>query len=279
MNTESRNPRTNHLDQLSGLEIVQLMDAEEAIVFKVVAEAAPQFAIVAQKVAETYLAGGRIVYVGAGTSGRISAADAAEMPPTFGVDADRFVAVVAGGNEAASRAVEHVEDDEYMAISALNELEIDRRDILIGLTASGKTPFVVAAVRHARAKGIWTCGIANSTGAALLEVADMGILLDTGPEVLTGSTRLKAGTAQKMALNRISTAAMILAGKVVENLMVEVKATNHKLQERCVRIVRDLTTLTEEEARQALERAEWSVRSVLAIHRPELAGAPRSILR
>lgn len=278
MNTESRNPRTTNLDRLSAIEIVQLMNAEERVVFDVVQEAAEQFAMVAQRVADAYLAGGRTIYVGAGTSGRIAAADAAEMPPTFGIDSERFVAIVAGGPEATHHAIEHVEDDEPSAINAINDLEVGRNDVLVGLTASGKTPFVVAAVRHARAKGVWTCGIANSTGAPLLKAADLGILLDTGPEVLTGSTRLKAGTAQKMALNRISTAAMVLAGKVVENLMVEVKATNHKLEDRCVRIVRDLTTLTVDEAREALTRNAWSVRKVLAMARPEMndAKVPRS---
>jgi N-acetylmuramic acid 6-phosphate etherase len=185
------------------------------------------------------------------------------MPPTFGVDPDRFVAIVAGGTVARDKAVEDAEDDIYSSITALNEMGANRKDIVIGLAASGSTPFVVSAVHHARQKGIWTCGISNNRGAPLLDAADHGILLDTGPEVLTGSTRLKAGTAQKLALNRISTVAMVLSGKVIENLMVDVKANNQKLKERCARIVCELMPSTREEAWHLLEQHNWSIRQVL----------------
>lgn len=268
MNTESRNPRSFGLDRMSAIEMVRLMNEEEQIVFRAVSQAAGRLAEAALKVAETYENGGNVLYVGAGTSGRIAAADAAEMPPTFGTEPHRFQALIAGGTAAVDRAIEAAEDDEHAAVDAINSLDLSRKDAVIGLTASGKTPFVVAAIRHAKAKGIWTCGIANAKSAALLAVADLPILLETGPEVLTGSTRLKAGTAQKMALNRISTAAMVLTGKVIENLMVDVKATNHKLQERCARIVRDLSTVTEEEAYELLAAHGWNVRRVLEILRP-----------
>lgn len=219
----------------------------------------------AEKCAEAFQSGNRIVYVGAGTSGRIAAMDAAEMPPTFGVSPENFVAIHAGGSAATDRAVEFAEDDDSAAIEAINDLGIHRKDVVIGIAASGKTPFVVAAVRHARAKGAWTCGIANNKRGPLLLEADLGILLDTGPEVLTGSTRLKAGTAQKLALNRISTAAMVLSGKVLENLMVDVKATNAKLQERCIRIVRELAPVTSDEAFELLEANHWNVREVVRL--------------
>ncbi|HVL38939.1 MAG TPA: N-acetylmuramic acid 6-phosphate etherase, partial [Fimbriimonadaceae bacterium] len=198
--------------------------------------------------------------------------DAAEMPPTFGLPPDRFVAVVSGGQVAEGRAVEDAEDDEHAAIMALNDLGLERRDVVFGLTASGRTPFVVSAIRHARQKGVWTCAIANNPDAPLLHAADHQIVLRTGPEVLTGSTRLKAGTAQKLALNRISTIAMVLSGKVVQNLMVDVKAKNQKLKERCARIVRDLTNATFDEAWELLERHEWNVREVLAALDGEPAG-------
>lgn len=263
MATESRNSRSYGLDKMSAKEIVRLMNEEEQVVVRAVDKATPDIAIAIEKAAEAFQRGGRIIYIGSGTSGRIATMDAAEMPPTFGLPPDRFVAIVSGGEDAQHRAVEDAEDDPHAAITALNELEPTRYDIVIGLAASGTTPFVVGGVRHARQKGIWTCGIANNKKTPLLEAADHAILLDTGPEVLTGSTRLKAATAQKLALNRISTGAMVLSGKVIENLMVDVKAKNAKLKERCVRIVRELTPLTADEARDLLEQHHWNIRAVI----------------
>ena len=263
MGTESRNPRSQGLDTMDADAIVRLMDAEEGATLRAVANAAPEIAQTAQRAAEAFRKGGRIVYVGAGTSGRIATADAAEMPPTFGIAADRCVAVIAGGAGAGTVAVEDAEDDGAAAKEALDALALTSDDILVGLAASGGTPFVVAAVRDARGKGVWTAGIANNPETPLLEAADLGILLDTGPEILTGSTRLKAGTAQKLALNRISTAAMVLNGKVVENLMVDVKAKNVKLRDRCVRIVVELTGLDPELARASLEANGWSIRATV----------------
>ncbi len=208
-------------------------------------------------------AGGRIIYVGAGTSGRVATMDAAEMPPTFGVDPNPFIALIAGGAHAGSTAIEDAEDNGVAAIQALNDLKVSRNDVVIGIAASGSTPFVVAAIKHAREKGLWTCGIANNNNTPVITEADLGIFLDTGPEVLTGSTRLKAGTAQKLALNRISTGAMVLNGKVIENLMVDVKAKNAKLKDRCCRIVTELTNLTKEEAWDRLESHNWSIRKVI----------------
>ncbi len=244
-------------------DMIRLMNEEESIVLRCLAQAEEALALTAQKAAEAFQAGGRIIYIGAGTSGRIAVSDAAEMPPTFGIEPDRFVAVVAGGTASRDKAVEDAEDDIYASISALNEMSVNRRDIVIGLAASGTTPFVVSAVHHARQKGVWTCGIANNKGAPLLEVAEHGILLDTGPEVLTGSTRLKAGTSQKLALNRISTVAMVLSGKVMQNLMVDVKAKNQKLKDRCARIVCELTPATKDEAWELLEENDWSIRRVI----------------
>ena len=248
-------------------DMIRLMNEEESVVLRCLKSAEDSLAVAAQKAADAFQAGGRIIYVGAGTSGRIATSDAAEMPPTFGIDSDRFVAIVAGGTTARDKAVEDAEDDIYASITALNDMAVSRKDIVIGIAASGTTPFVVSAVNHARQKGIWTCGIANNRGSALLETADHAILLDTGPEVLTGSTRLKAGTAQKLALNRISTAAMVLSGKVIENLMVDVKAKNQKLKDRCARIVCELTPATKDEAWQMLEENDWSIRRVIESQR------------
>lgn len=264
MSTEGRNPRSFGLDKMSAREIVRLMNEEEAAVTRALRSAEEALGIAVQKVADVYEKGGRVIYVGAGTSGRIAAMDAAEMGPTFSVDDDRFLAVLSGGASAQKKANEGAEDDEHAAVKALNALNVSRYDAVFGITASGRTPFVMAAVHHARQKGAWTCGIMNNPDSPLEELVEHAILLNTGPEILTGSTRLKAGTAQKMALNRISTGAMVLCGKVVENLMVDVKAKNVKLRERCVRIVRDLTNATEEEAIVALERANWVIRVALA---------------
>lgn len=263
MSTEGRNPRSFGLDKMTAAEIVRLMNEEEAVVLRTMQQAEASLAKAIQQAAQTYLNGGRIIYVGSGTSGRIAAMDAAEMPPTFGIEPDRFLALISGGSSANSKAVESAEDNVAAAVTALNEVKLNSKDMVIGIAASGKTPYVLSAIRHAKQKGAFTCGIVSNAKSPIAEEADLGILLRTGPEVLTGSTRLKAGTAQKMALNRISTGAMVLSGKVIENLMVDVKAKNAKLKDRCIRIVRELTNVTEDDAKQALEANDWNVRSAL----------------
>lgn len=263
MSTEGRNPRSFSLDRMTAEQIVRLMDEEEAVVMRALRAAEPAIAAAAEQVAETYKRGGRTIYVGAGTSGRIAAMDAAEMGPTFSLDDDRFLSVVSGGRKAERTANEGAEDDDHAAVEAMNALNVSRYDSVFGITASGRTPFVLAAARHARRKGAWTCGIANNPHSPLEELVDHMIVLNTGPEVVTGSTRLKAGTAQKMALNRISTAAMVLSGKVIENLMIDVRANNVKLKERTIRMVRELTKATEEEAIAALTAANWSAREAV----------------
>ncbi len=271
MTTESRNPRSIGLDRMSGAEIVRLMNEEEQAVLKALAQAEGSIAEAAAKAAEAFQKGGRVVYVGAGTSGRVALADSAEMPPTFGIEPDRFIALVAGGASAAGTAIENAEDDDLAPVEEMNALRLTPDDIVIGLAASGRTPYVIGAVRHARQKGLWTCGIANNPGAPLFDHVDLPILLHTGPEVLTGSTRLKAGTSQKLILNRISTTAMVLSGKVIENLMVDVKATNAKLRERCGRIVVQLTQIPMDEALEILEEKDWNVRSAIEEARRRIA--------
>lgn len=261
MNTEARNPRSLDLDKMSALQVVELMTSEEAVVLDALRTASAGLAQAATRAANAFQNGGRVFYVGAGTSGRIAVMDAAEMPPTFGIGHDRFIALMAGAAE--SRAVEMAEDDFDSAAAALKRYGLHHSDVVIGLAASGRTPYVLGALRFARTHKVWTCGIACNLGTPVLMEADLGVLLDTGPEVLTGSTRLKAGTAQKLALNRISTCAMVLSGKVVSNLMVDVKASNDKLRDRCVSIVCELTGMSASEARGALEKNDWSIRAVL----------------
>jgi N-acetylmuramic acid 6-phosphate etherase len=270
LGTEARNPRSYGLDRMSAKDIVRLMNEEESIVVRALYSAEESLAVAIEKAADAFMRGGRVIYLGSGTSGRIATADAAEMPPTFGLDSSSFIAIVSGGTSATAQAVEDAEDDPHGAIEALNNLRANRKDIVIGVAASGTTPFVVGGVRHARQKGIWTCGIANNRNVPLFDAADHTILLDTGPEILTGSTRLKAGTAQKMALNRISTGAMVLSGKVIENLMVDVKAKNAKLKDRCARIVKELAPVTYDEAWDLLEEHNWNIREVLETAQPVL---------
>lgn len=235
--TEKRNPRTMAIDRCGTLEVLQLLNAEDATVAEVVREALPQLALAVEAAVAALRAGGRLIYVGAGTSGRLGVLDAAECVPTFGVEPWQVVGLIAGGAEALTRAVEGAEDDAEAGRRELLALQPAPRDVVVGLAASGCTPYVLGALRAARAAGARTVAIACNAPSPLLEVADIAIPLIVGPEAITGSTRLKAGTAQKMALNLLSTATMIRWGKVYGNLMVDVRVTNRKLAERAVRIV------------------------------------------
>ena len=261
--TEQRNPASRGLGELSAAAVIELMDTEEPNALLAVRQVTSLLAQAAERIAAVFAGGGRTVFIGSGTSGRIALQEAAELPPTFGVPADSFLVMAAGGPLMGPTAITRTEDDEQAAPRALTELSIGPADAVIGLSASGTAPFVRAGVRAAAHAGAWTCGIAHNSGAPLLAEAELGILLDTGPEVLTGSTRLKAGTAQKLALNRITTAAMVLAGRVADNHMIELTGSNAKLRARAVRIVMDLAALDEREARRRLESAGWSVRGAL----------------
>ena len=230
-------------------------------------EATPLLALAAERIAAVFAGGGRTVFIGSGTSGRIALQEAAELPPTFGVDTGAFLVLAAGGPLMGPSAIARTEDDEQAAPQALSALGIGPGDAVIGLAASGTTPFVRAGVQAAARSGAWTCAIAHNPGAPLLADGELGILLDTGPEVLTGSTRLKAGTAQKLALNRITTAAMVLAGRVADNHMIDLTGSNAKLRARAIRIVMDLAGLDEPQAVRRLEDAGWSVRAALAAGR------------
>jgi N-acetylmuramic acid 6-phosphate etherase len=261
--TEQRNPASRGLGGLPAAAVIALMTAEERRVFTVVEQATPLLAEVAERVCAVFTGGGRTVFLGSGTSGRIALQEVAELPPTFGVSPDSFLVLAAGTPSPGPNAIIWAEDDEQAAPQALGALGIGSGDAVIGLAASGTTPFVRAGVRAAARAGAWTCGIAHNPGAPLLADGHLGVLLDTGPEVLTGSTRLKAGTAQKLALNRITTAAMVLAGRVADNHMIELTGSNAKLRARAIRIVMDLAALDEQEARRRLESTGWSVRAAL----------------
>jgi N-acetylmuramic acid 6-phosphate etherase len=265
MATEARNPRSERLGAMSAPEVVRLMNAEERVVLDALDAAADDLATAASVIADVHRRGGRVFLLGAGTSGRLAVMEAAELPATFGVAPDRFVAFIASGPSGGPAAVTRDEDDVEAASRALRSSGCGPGDAVIGLAASGTTPFVLAGVRHGRSVGAWVCGIANNPSTPLLSEPDLGILLDTGAEVVTGSTRLKAGTAQKLALNRLTTAAMVINGKVVGNLMAEVRPANEKLRARCIRIVMDGSGLGEGDATTLLEATAWDVRTALAV--------------
>lgn len=261
--TERRNPASRHLSELDALGVVSLMASEDYRVLWAVEQAGPQLAVAAGKVASSFLAGRRTIFIGAGTSGRIALAEVAELPPTFGVPESSFLALAAGGAAWGPAVIASTEDDELAAPASIARLRVGHEDVVIGLAASGATPFVRAGMKAAAQAGAWTCGIANNPGSPLLGDGDLGIVLDTGPEVLTGSTRLKAGTAQKLALNRITTAAMVTAGRVVENHMIDMSGSNQKFRRRSIRMIADLTGVEPEVAESLLRQADWSVRQVL----------------
>lgn len=248
---------------MSAAEIVRLMDEEERTVLQAVESRQAEIVVAIERVAEAFQTGGRIVFVGAGHSGLVAAAVAAVMPSSFGVPAHQFPALVPSGVTIPGCCVDESEDDEHEAIEGVNHLEMGRADVMLAVGASGKTPFTLAATKHAKQKGVWVCAIVCNRRARVFDYADHFIALDTGPEVLTGATHLKAGTAQKLVLNRITLGAMVASGKVIENLMVDISSSTMKQRERCVRIVRDLTTATEEEARRLLGEQRWNVREVL----------------
>lgn len=261
--TEQRNPASYCLGELPAADVIALMDAEERRTLRAVEQAAPLLARAAERVADVFGNGGRTVFLGSGTSGRIALQEAAELPPTFGVPQQAFTVMAVGGPLTGPAAITRTEDDVLAAPEALAAMRVGPGDAVIGLAASGTTPFVRAGVRAATVAGAWTCGIAHNPDTPLLADGELGILLDTGPEVLTGSTRLKAGTAQKLALNRITTAAMVLAGRVASNHMIDLTGSNQKLRARAIRIVMDLAGLDEPAARQRLGAVNWSVRAAL----------------
>jgi N-acetylmuramic acid 6-phosphate etherase len=255
MLTEQRNPNSQDIDQRSTLEIVQIINAEDATVAAAVERALPQIAEAVDQIVASLEAGGRLIYVGAGTSGRLAVLDAAECVPTFNTDPETVQALIAGGESAVAHSIEGAEDDRFAGRSDVLALNLTAGDVVVGIAASGRTPYVIAALEAANEIGVPTIGISCNSPAPLLDAAQIRIAVPVGPEVITGSTRLKAGTAQKMALNMLSTAAMIRLGKVYGNLMVDVRVTNEKLEGRACRIVSEAAGISEDEAAQLLAQA------------------------
>ena len=261
--TEQRNPATMSLDTMTAEEIVAEMNREDHDVVNVVNTQLPLIARAAEYAAHAIRCGGRLIYIGAGTSGRLGVLDASECPPTFGVSPDTVVGVIAGGPSAVTRAAEGAEDDRGQAAEDLKQLGLSPKDFVVGIAASGRTPYVIAGLQYAHTVGCKTAAVSCTGDALISKEADIAIEAVTGPEILTGSTRLKAGTATKMILNMISTAAMVRLGKVYGNLMVDVVPSNEKLRQRAVRIVSEAADVTFETAQKALQDAGGSCKKAI----------------
>jgi N-acetylmuramic acid 6-phosphate etherase len=259
--TEGRNPRTLRIDAVPTIQLLELLNDEDALVAGAVRKALPQLATLVDAAVERYAAGGSIHYFGAGTSGRIGMLDAAELPPTFSADPARTVAHHAGGAVAVDRARELTEDDLELGREAA--ADVTARDVAIGLAASGRTPYVAAALAVAREAGAYTALISSAPDAEIAPAVDVHVCTDTGPEAIAGSTRLKAGTAHKMVLNSFSTALMIRLGRTYSNLMVEVRPTNAKLRGRVLRIIEEATGVDEAASADALEAADGDTRTAI----------------
>ncbi|MGR6771114.1 N-acetylmuramic acid 6-phosphate etherase [Pectobacterium brasiliense] len=261
--SETRNPATMALDQFSTLEMMHAFNQEDRKVPEAIAQVLPAIAEAVDLATASLQEGGRLIYLGAGTSGRLGVLDASECPPTFGVPHGLVIGLIAGGPGALLKAVEGAEDDPALGEADLKALDITAADMVVGLAASGRTPYVIGALRYARDVGCRTAAISCNPHSPIAQEAQVAISPVVGPEALTGSTRLKSGTAQKLVLNMISTGAMVKLGKVYQNLMVDVKATNVKLLDRACRIVVEATGAEREKARQALVQADNEVKPAI----------------
>ena len=277
MTTESRNSTTTELDRMSALEIVTVMNREDEKIPAAIYLALPQIAECAQQASQVLQSGGRIIYMGAGTSGRLGVLDAVECPPTFGVPYGTVIGLVASGSAAFDRPIEDAEDDPAEGRKDLEKIHLTKADMLIGIAASGRTPYVLGGLEYARQLGCPTAAIVCNPHSPMAQAAELAIEVFPGPECLTGSTRLKAGTCQKLILNMISTAAMVLCGKAYQNLMVDVEPSNAKLVVRARHIVMEATGCSEETARRTLAlangHAKTAITMILADCGPEEARA------
>ncbi|HCG5530435.1 TPA: N-acetylmuramic acid 6-phosphate etherase [Vibrio parahaemolyticus] len=254
--TESRNPASAEIDTLSTIEMLQVINEEDQKVALAVKTVLPQIAKTVDAITAAFANGGRLVYMGAGTSGRLGILDASECPPTYGTHPDMVIGLIAGGHQAILKAVENAEDDVKMGQDDLKALHLTKHDVVVGIAASGRTPYVLGGLEYAKSIGATTASIACNPECAMAKAADIAILPIVGAEVVTGSSRMKAGTAQKLVLNMLTTGAMIRSGKVFGNLMVDVEATNAKLIQRQTNIVVEATGASKEEAERALNACD-----------------------
>lgn len=265
LSTESRNSKTNNLDEMSTEQIVEIMNSEDQKVVMAVNKELPQIAESASKIAESFKIGGRLFYIGAGTSGRLGVLDAAECVPTFGSDPEMVQGLIAGGEKAMTLAVEGAEDNVELGASDLKTHNLTKKDVVVGIAASGRTPYVIGGLDYAKSIGADTIAISCNENSIISQHADIKIEVVVGPEVLSGSTRLKSGTAQKMVLNMLSTTSMVRIGKTYGNLMVDVKPTNKKLVQRSINIICEVTNVEEDKALEILKKADYSVKDAIVM--------------
>lgn len=263
LNTEQQNPKTMNIDLMSTEEIITVINQEDTLVPNVLARQVPNISEVVDKIVAAFKQGGRLIYVGAGTSGRLGIIDASECPPTYGTDPGMVVGIIAGGKEAMTEAIEGVEDDKQQGKTDMEEISLSAKDVVVGIAASGRTPYTIGALEYAKQLGAVTVSVVCSKDSEMEQVSDYTIAAVVGPEVITGSTRMKAGTAQKLILNMLSTASMIKMGKVYGNLMVDVQMTNEKLHNRAVNIVKMATGASDEEARAAIKDQNYHTKAAI----------------
>ena len=263
LKTEMRNPATTHIDEMSTAEMVQVMNQENLNAAMAVSQVSEAIAEAIDRIYLRMKQGGRLFYVGCGTSGRLGVLDASECPPTYGVSPDLVVGIIAGGDSALRRSSEGAEDSWEAGYAVLESYHITKNDTVVGISAAGGAAFVLAAMAYGKERGALTVGITSNAGSKISQAADIAIDVDTGAEVVTGSTRMKAGTAQKLILNMLSTGVMIRLGHVYENMMINLKPTNIKLTARMVRIVQEITGLEEEAAKTLLEENDWNIRKAV----------------
>ena len=267
LKTEMRNEKTTHIDKMSANEMLKLINEANFEAVKAVEDAAPEIEKAIELVTDALNKGGRLIYVGAGTSGRLAVADAAECPPTFGVEKGIVCAIIAGGEKTLVNASENQEDFEDKGYDDAKAMNLTSNDVICGISASGGAAYVAGAMKAGKDAGGKTISISSNPNTLIGSLADVEIVTDTGAEVIQGSTRMKAGTAQKLVLNQISTCVMINTGKVYENIMINLKPSNKKLRLRMINIVNSLTGMGEVEAESALERNDWIIRKVLGENR------------
>ncbi|WP_300004797.1 N-acetylmuramic acid 6-phosphate etherase [uncultured Cedecea sp.] len=278
MVTESRNSISEQIDTLPTLEMLTIINDEDQKVAQAVKATLPQLAVLVEKVAEAFSQGGRLIYCGAGTSGRLGILDASECPPTYGTPHEQVIGLIAGGHQAIFKPIENAEDNRDMGEQDLRNIHFNRRDVLVGIAASGRTPYVLGAIAYAKSLGALAAAISCNPGSEIGLAADIAIEPLVGPEVVTGSSRMKAGTAQKLVLNMITTGAMIRSGKVYGNLMVDVEATNAKLVQRQVNIVVEATGCSHEEAESALNDCQRHCKTAILMVLSGLSASQASAL-
>jgi len=267
LKTEMRNENTKNIDKMSTMEMLKVIDAENYNAVKAVSNALESIEKAVDAITLSFKNGGRLFYIGAGTSGRLGVLDASECPPTYGVSDNTVIGIIAGGDGALRKAVEGSEDNPLGGIEQLKEYNFNKNDVLVGTSAAGGAMYVTNAIEYAKSLGCVTIGITSNQGSVLDKISDISIVTDTGAEVVTGSTRMKAGTAQKLVLNMLSTCSMIKMGYVYENLMINLKPTNIKLTKRMTGIVCDILECTEDTATELLNQSDWDIKKAIEIYK------------